>query len=156
MPPKRAQDRTQDIPNRQVMIEDSDSDADPTWTHHILLVDLGSGTWIAADPDHDVESADLRKSIVVAPKRTAPFPERVKDSMLIFSDLKEGELSKLEADAYDLAGALGHTSAAKSTTALAGRRLADPAFASFNAIISAAEVLATDHAVVKGSPCTLR
>ena len=152
MPAKVAAVRkTQDIELKQVMVEDIDSDAETEWTHHILLVDLGGGSWITADPDHDIESVDLRKSTVVALKRASPFPDSAKDSVTVFDDLAPGQLDQLIAGAYDLAAVLGHAGGPKPTTTTGDWRVADPAFASFDTVVPLTDVLSTERSVVKGS-----
>ena len=135
---------------RQVMLEDSDSDPEYEWHHHVLLLDLGDGVWISADPDQDVSTVELRKKNVVALKRDSDFPTRVSDSMYHFDALSGAELDQLMAEAHDLASVLGHTQASGKQAASRGEwRVADTAASNFDEVIADATISNADVAVVK-------
>ena len=99
--------RSLDIPERQIAIDHWDDEPGFYWHHRVLLIGAGSGKWIWATPDLEVQFHDLSTHQVVPIPRNSMFPERVTGHLYAFDALTREELDTLRREARALAEVVG-------------------------------------------------
>ena len=105
---------TLDIPERQVLVDFFNDPNGFFWHHRVLLLSLGGPVWIISTPDKSVQRVDLSEHRVVVLARNAAFPQdRVAQVYgCDVADFSDAKLTRLRAEARDLATVLGASPAA--------------------------------------------
>ena len=95
---------TLDVAEQQILIDFYDDEDGYFWHQRLLLLKLdGPGKWIAASPDHEVESVDISTHRVIPLRRLAQFPARVRGQIYAFDPISDEGLRTLNMEARALA-----------------------------------------------------
>ena len=142
------------LPQILVGVDDSEF----YWHHRLLVVDLGSGKWIAVSPDLEPEVLDLTSKQLIPLKRNSPFPGRAQQNgTYVFDPPSADEWGQMLSDAEAFARIMGVTSPKVTVPSLGVWRFSDTAADNFDEIVDPA-LLTTDGAncVLRGSVGLLR
>ena len=94
---------TLDVAEQQILIDFYDDEDGYFWHQRLLFLKLdGPGKWIAASPDHEVESVDISTHGVIPLRRHAQFPARVRGQIYVFDPITDDELRTLNVEALAL------------------------------------------------------
>ena len=123
---------TLDVVEQQILIDFYDDEDGYFWHHRLLLLKLdGPGKWIAASPDHEVESVDISTHRVIPLRRHAQFPDRVRGQIYAFDPIGDEELRTLNVEVRALAQVLAPGGAAGAASGDSCWLVADTALEDF-------------------------
>lgn len=124
--------RTLDVAEQQILIDFYDDEDGYFWRQRLLLLKLdGPGKWIAASPDHEVESVDISTHRVIPLRRHAQFPDRIRGQVYAFDPITDDELRTLNMEARALALVLAPGGVAGATSGDSCWLVADTALEEF-------------------------
>ena len=141
--------KVQSIPLTQVLVDYFD-DANFSWHHRLLVVELSPGRWIVVTPDGDIEVLDLASHRVLPLIPGGSFPARAVGDAYVFGAISNEDIERYQRDSLALARVMGVSNATVAGGLSPGVwRVADPARIDFGETIPDADMAASESSVVR-------